>query len=71
MSEEIRRKPPFTAKCYSCGAEVVWFITKNKKRMPVDEATTRPTDSAHQLDLTRHKSHFATCPNADRHRKGR
>ena len=68
---EIRRKHPFTRQCSSCGADIVWFRTKNGKRMPVDESTTKPTDAEHQLDLSRHKSHFATCPNADQHRNVR
>lgn len=71
MGEEIRRKHPFTVRCSSCGAEIVWFRTKNGKRMPVDEASTRPTDREDQLDLTRHVTHFRTCPNADQHRRPR
>lgn len=69
MSEAIRRKHPFTRQCSSCGADIVWFRTAAGKRMPVDEASTLPTDAEHQLDLKRHKSHFATCANADQHRR--
>lgn len=68
MTEEIRRKHPFTRQCQSCGADIVWFKTKLGKNMPVNEDTTQPTDRADQLDLKRHKSHFATCPNASNHR---
>ena len=68
---EVRRQHPFTRQCSSCGQNVVWFRTAKGKRMPVDEATTRPTDREDQLDLTRHISHFATCPNADKHRRPR
>lgn len=50
---------------------VVWFRTKTGKRMPVDAKTCRPTDAEHQLDLKRHTSHFATCPQADAWRKPR
>jgi hypothetical protein len=71
MTEEIRTPHPFATPCSSCGASVVWFRTKNGKRMPVDEATTRPTDAEHQLDLKRHVSHFATCPQRDSWRKPR
>lgn len=71
MSDEIRRKHPFTKQCTSCGADVVWFNTKAGKRMPVDESSTRSTDAAHQLDLSRHVSHFATCPQAGQHRRPR
>lgn len=69
MSEEIRRHHPFEVRCSSCGAPIVWFRTKNGKRMPVDEASTQPADAEHQLDLKRHISHFATCPNANQHRR--
>jgi hypothetical protein len=70
-SEEIRRKHPFAVHCSSCGADIVWFKTKNGKRMPVDEATTQPNDAEHMLDLSRHKSHFASCQNAEQHRRSR
>lgn len=48
------------AECRSCGAQVLWCVTRKGKKMPVDipaspeEATT---------------SHFATCPEADQWRK--
>ncbi|MFO1465830.1 MAG: hypothetical protein U1F35_05225 [Steroidobacteraceae bacterium] len=71
MTEEIRRKHPFTARCTSCGAEIVWFRTKKGNKMPVNEETTLPTDREDQLDLKRHKSHFATCPNSEQHRRPR
>lgn len=71
MSEEIRRKHPFTVRCSSCDAEIVWFKTRNGKRMPVDERSTQPTDREDQLDLSRHVSHFSTCPHADQHRRPR
>jgi hypothetical protein len=69
--EVIRRKHPFTRQCTSCGADIVWFRTSSGKRMPVDEATTKPNDAEHMLDLKRHISHFATCPEADKWRKSR
>ena len=59
----------FAKRCSSCQAWVVWFRTKKGKYMPVDESSTQPDDDV--LDLTRHKSHFATCPNADQHRRPR
>lgn len=71
MNEEIRRQHPLATHCRSCNALIVWFRTASGKRMPVDEATTLPTDAEHQLDLKRHKSHFASCPNANEHRKPR
>jgi len=71
MDEEIRRRHPFTRQCMSCGADIVWFRTKSGKRMPVDERSTEPTDREDQLNLQRHVSHFATCPNASQHRSER
>ena len=69
MDEKIRRRHPFTVRCSTCGADIVWFYTHNGKRMPVDEETTQPNDRADQLDLKRHRSHFATCPDRDKHRR--
>ncbi len=69
--EPIRRRHPLARQCSSCLRDIVWFNTKNGKRMPVDEASTLPTDAAHQLDLTRHVSHFSTCPEANKHRRPR
>jgi len=71
MNEQIRQRHPFEVKCGSCGAPIVWFRTKAGKRMPVDAASTVPTDAEHQLDLKRHISHFATCPQGNQWRKPR
>lgn len=68
---EIRRQHPHATRCSSCGASIVWFRSASGKRMPVDEASTLPTDAEHQLDLKRHISHFATCPDAAKFRKAR
>lgn len=40
--------------CSTCAAIIFWIITPNGKRMPVDPDGT---------------SHFATCPDAKRHRR--
>jgi hypothetical protein len=50
--------PPGTPprECRSCRAEIFWILTAAGKRMPVNPDGV---------------SHFATCPNADQHRKGR
>lgn len=73
------------AKCFSCGAEIVWALTEKGKRMPVDAEPV--ADGNLELDVRtdpplaivhgqptldggpRYVSHFATCPNADRHRQ--
>jgi hypothetical protein len=71
VTDDFRRPHPFATKCSSCGASIVWFRTASGKRMPVDEASTKSTDAAHQLDLSRHVSHFATCADAAKWRKPR
>jgi hypothetical protein len=54
-------------RCRSCRAKIIWFKTPAGKNMPVDADTVEPEDD--ELDLSRHVSHFATCPQADQHRK--
>lgn len=57
------------AKCRSCDADIVWLKTAAGKDMPVDAASASPEDQV--FDAKKHKPHWATCPNADRHRKPR
>jgi len=57
------------ANCRSCGASIFWFRTSKDKAMPVDAETVGADDAT--LDLSKHRSHFATCPNAAKHRKPR
>lgn len=56
-------------RCRSCRAKIVWFKTPAGKKMPVDADTVEPADE--DLDLSRHQSHFVSCPNADQHRRPR
>jgi hypothetical protein len=58
-----------TGRCRSCNARVIWFKTALGKNMPVDEGTVEQNDVI--LDMKRHISHFATCPNRDQHRRPR
>lgn len=58
-------------RCTSCHAKVIWFKTAAGNKMPVDADTVEPTDNVEELDLARHQSHFASCPNASKHRKPR
>lgn len=72
-------------KCSSCGAEIIWCVTVEGKRMPVDRApSTRGNmqllEQGDGPPLARvaiepfpylYLSHFATCPNASQHRKPR
>lgn len=55
--------------CRSCGAQIVWFKTAQGKNIPVNAETVEPGDE--QLELPRHISHFATCPNANTWRRPR
>ena len=54
-------------RCHSCHAPIVWLTTRAGKHMPVDAAGVLADDR--QFDSTRHISHFATCPNANQHRR--
>lgn len=54
-------------RCSSCGASIIWFLTVNKKPMPVDASSVLAIDD--HLDLKRHVVHWRTCPNAAKHRK--
>ena len=69
-------------KCKSCKAEIEWGVTEAGKRVPLDPPQKRyvsvqhnPTH-LHRGDGQFHVaiqdtwlSHFATCPQADEHRK--
>lgn len=52
--------------CRSCGAWILFVRTKSG-RMPIDYQPEFAADT--HYDKARHVSHFATCPNADKHRK--
>ncbi len=56
-------------KCRSCEAPVVWFKTDAGKNIPINAQTVLPEDT--RLELPRHVSHFATCPDAGEFRKPR
>lgn len=62
------------AKRKSCGAELVWVVMESGKRMPVDASTIerrivvngdRTKGAIRETGL----SHFATCPDANQHRR--
>lgn len=66
--------------CRSCGTAIVWTVTEKGKKMPVDKDPVRggfvlvhdeldPESPPRAISETVHLSHFATCPNADAHRK--
>lgn len=67
------------ATCRSCGADMIWAQTPNGRDMPLD---AKPLKSVCQIardgdtvEIIRmhdaYVSHFATCPNADKHRRGK
>jgi hypothetical protein len=58
-------------RCKSCRAQIIWFKTAAGNNMPVDADTVEPQDDVEKLDLSRHVSHFASCPNSAKHRKPR
>lgn len=62
--------------CRSCGAAIRWIVMVSGKRMPVDAKPAKlivlddmPEPRGAVVDCW--TSHFATCPNAAQHRKGR
>lgn len=56
------------ALCRSCGAEIAWVKTEKGKSMPVDIDSW---DGNRIFTPGKHISHFASCPNAAKHRKPR
>ena len=44
--------------CKSCGMKIYWAKTKNEKQMPINVC-----------GVAEWESHFASCPNANTHRK--
>ena len=70
------------AQCRSCGASIVWAVTEKGKRIPMDAEplafrpgefllTASDPPEATTMNLKVYRSHFATCPNANEHRKER
>lgn len=68
------------ANCRSCHAEIIWAVTLDGKAMPVDAEPSPDGDrwllnhpaisapvvvkAGEHAGPARHKSHFATCPQA-------
>jgi hypothetical protein len=55
-------------KC-DCGTEIVFLPTQSGKTMPINADSVREIDRMYIHG--RHVPHFATCPDAKRHRKKR
>lgn len=67
--------------CQGCGAPIIWAVTVNDKPMPVEpreHGNVMVVPAGSQLIAKvvgpgqgDHTSHFATCPEARRFRRGR
>lgn len=66
------------AKCKSCGAEIIWARTEDKKAIPLDGGTPLMVATLVEIDSSgcaivkiqkARLTHFATCPHAAEHRK--
>lgn len=68
--------------CKTCGAYIEWAKTREGKAIPIDPELRLGGNIAFDNDgtatvvtpdasVTRHVSHFVTCPNASAHRKPR
>lgn len=82
-----KRPGPSATTCRSCGAPLLWVRMESGKRMPLDSVPDplgnicalmdRDTGQhvgwyARDLDKAqRYRSHFATCPHAEKWRQGR
>ena len=67
------------ARCSSCGRRILWALTPNDKMMPVEFAPA-PDGPGVQMRVVEvegreaklaplFQAHFASCPDADRHRR--
>lgn len=64
-------------RCRSCGAAIVWGKTANGKAMPLDAKPERlfvlksadDPDCQDVVQVPTYRSHFATCPDADKFRR--
>lgn len=55
-------------RCSSCGADIVWHRTSSGRPMPCNPAILSLTTPNGDVEVGR-VSHFATCPNAGKHRR--
>jgi len=55
------------AKCRSCKADIVWLKTEQGRHIPINADTVSKGDKI--FDFNKHKAHFATCPDAAKHRR--
>ena len=57
---------PQVTKCSSCDADIAFALSAKGKYIPIDLNTW---EGEKTFDYSKHISHFATCPNAAKHRK--
>ncbi len=57
-------------RCSTCNARIIWLKTQKGANMPVDADSVEPEDQIFDA-AGGHISHFATCPDAFKHRKKR
>lgn len=80
MGDSEAAAPPLPQQiCRSCGATILWVVTMRGRPMPLDaEPVADGTvwiENGHVMlgtppdGVIRWRSHFATCPQADRWRK--
>ena len=55
--------------CKSCGAAIIFLPTSLNQIMPCDADTVAEGDTMYVKD--KHRAHFATCSDPDKHRKPR
>ena len=63
-----------TTRCRSCGAPIIWMVTEQGKKIPVDPDDVDEIDLEYEegtpiFDPSTHISHFATCPDANKWRR--
>lgn len=69
-AEKAQREP---GTCSGCQAPIYWVTLASGKRMPLDRGreTRMVFHEGQWLALGAYKSHFASCPEADRFRKAK
>jgi len=64
-----------TKACKTCGASIIWAESAAGKSTPLDSKSETLSwvylkhGQPHCRQVRVHRNHFATCPNADQHRK--
>ncbi len=62
------------AKCSSCGGDIYWVKLDTGAMHPVNRSPQQRiivADGDAYRIVAGYRSHFATCPNADQHRKAK